>query len=54
MMTMTNIKASMINDRTTLVLVNQRKNLRDVASTRRENGCGDVVKIAMIFLLIFY
>jgi hypothetical protein len=30
----------MINDRTTLVLVNQRRNLLNEASMRMEVGCG--------------
>jgi len=35
---MTNIKTSIINDRTTLMLVNQWRNLLDAASILREKG----------------
>jgi len=39
MMTKTNIKTSMINDRTTLMLVNQWRNLLNEASMRMDVGC---------------
>lgn len=50
-MTITNITASMDNDRTTLVLVNQRENLRVLASRRWEEVWAAIAGTAMIVLL---
>ncbi len=53
MTTITNITASMINDRTTLAVVSQRKNLLEEASKFNENDswevAGDVIQL-LLFL----
>jgi hypothetical protein len=42
----------MINERTTLVVVNQRKNLRELANRRSEEVCGAIAGKA-IYVLLF-